>query len=37
VLIRPDGYVCWASDDPAASPEPALRRWFGATAVRHGV
>ncbi len=37
VLIRPDGYVCWASDDPAASPEPTLRRWFGATAVRHGV
>ena len=28
-LVRPDGYVCWASDDPAASPEPALRRWFG--------
>ena len=37
VLVRPDGYVCWASDDPAASPEPTLRRWFGATAVRHGV
>ena len=29
VLVRPDGYVCWASNDPAASPEPALRRWFG--------
>ncbi|MFI9359147.1 FAD-dependent monooxygenase [Streptomyces lydicus] len=26
MLIRPDGYVCWAG---AAGPEPALNRWFG--------
>ncbi|MFH9867506.1 FAD-dependent monooxygenase [Streptomyces lydicus] len=26
MLIRPDGYVCWAG---AADPEPALNRWFG--------
>ena len=37
VLVRPDGYVCWANDDPAASPEPALRRWFGGTPARHSV
>jgi 2-polyprenyl-6-methoxyphenol hydroxylase-like FAD-dependent oxidoreductase len=30
VLVRPDGYVCWAGTDPAGSPEAALRRWFGA-------
>ncbi|HEY4419861.1 MAG TPA: FAD-dependent monooxygenase, partial [Pseudonocardia sp.] len=30
VLVRPDGYVCWAGSGPAESPEPALRRWFGA-------
>jgi 2-polyprenyl-6-methoxyphenol hydroxylase-like FAD-dependent oxidoreductase len=30
VLVRPDGYVCWAGGDPADSPEAALRRWFGA-------
>jgi 2-polyprenyl-6-methoxyphenol hydroxylase-like FAD-dependent oxidoreductase len=29
VLVRPDGHVCWAGAGPAASPEPALRRWFG--------
>jgi len=28
VLIRPDGYVCWAGAGPDASPESALRRWF---------
>jgi 2-polyprenyl-6-methoxyphenol hydroxylase-like FAD-dependent oxidoreductase len=27
VLIRPDGYVCWA--DGAGDLEPALDRWFG--------
>ncbi|MEW2306254.1 FAD-dependent monooxygenase [Streptomyces sp. NPDC006655] len=26
MLIRPDGYVCWAGADDV---EPALRRWFG--------
>ncbi|XUL89653.1 FAD-dependent monooxygenase [Streptomyces galilaeus] len=26
MLIRPDGYVCWAGAD---DPEPALDRWFG--------
>ena len=36
VLVRPDGYVCWASDDPAASPELALRRWFAGVPVPHG-
>lgn len=30
VLVRPDGYVCWAGSGPADSPETALRRWFGA-------
>jgi hypothetical protein len=29
VLVRPDGYVCWAGSG-ADSPEAALRRWFGA-------
>ena len=27
VLVRPDGYVCWAGG--AEDVEPALRRWFG--------
>jgi 2-polyprenyl-6-methoxyphenol hydroxylase-like FAD-dependent oxidoreductase len=35
VLVRPDGYVCWASDDPAASPGHAMSRWFGVP-VPHG-
>jgi 2-polyprenyl-6-methoxyphenol hydroxylase-like FAD-dependent oxidoreductase len=26
MLIRPDGYVCWAGTD---DPEPALHHWFG--------
>ncbi|MFE0103499.1 FAD-dependent monooxygenase [Streptomyces sp. NPDC059009] len=26
MLIRPDGYVCWAGE---SDPEPALDRWFG--------
>ncbi|NEA46736.1 FAD-dependent monooxygenase [Streptomyces sp. SID10815] len=26
MLVRPDGYVCWAGAD---DPEPALARWFG--------
>ncbi|KNB52574.1 FAD-dependent monooxygenase [Streptomyces caatingaensis] len=34
VLVRPDGYVCWAGGGEGApegeGPEPALRRWFGA-------
>jgi len=30
VLVRPDGYVCWAGSGPADSPEAALHRWFGA-------
>ncbi|WP_433280242.1 FAD-dependent oxidoreductase [Pseudonocardia xinjiangensis] len=33
VLVRPDGYVCWAGAGPDASPEAALRRWFGTAAV----
>lgn len=33
VLIRPDGHVCWAGAGPSSSPEPVLRRWFGATPV----
>lgn len=28
VLVRPDGYVAWAGDDPAEL-DAALRRWFG--------
>ncbi|WP_214406058.1 FAD-dependent monooxygenase [Pseudonocardia lacus] len=28
VLVRPDGHVAWAGDDPDAL-EGALRRWFG--------
>ena len=35
VLVRPDGYVCWASDDPAAAPGYAMSRWFGVP-VPHG-
>jgi hypothetical protein len=39
MLIRPDGYVCWASNpggraDGTANLEPALRYWFGEPAVR---
>lgn len=30
VLIRPDGYICWAGTTPTASPESALQRWFRA-------
>lgn len=29
VLVRPDGHVAWAGDDPAELAK-ALRRWFGA-------
>jgi 2-polyprenyl-6-methoxyphenol hydroxylase-like FAD-dependent oxidoreductase len=29
VLVRPDGYVCWAGSGPDSSPAEALRRWFG--------
>ena len=35
VLVRPDGYVCWANDDPAAAPGHAMSRWFGVP-VPHG-
>jgi hypothetical protein len=27
MLVRPDGYVCWAGDPDEL--EPALARWFG--------
>ncbi len=30
VVVRPDGHVCWTGAGPDSSPEPALRRWFGA-------
>jgi len=33
ILIRPDGYVCWAGAGPHASPEPALARWFHTAAL----
>ncbi|MGH3854082.1 MAG: hypothetical protein ACRDR6_11410 [Pseudonocardiaceae bacterium] len=33
VLVRPDGHVGWAGVGPSSSPEPALRRWFGATPI----
>jgi 2-polyprenyl-6-methoxyphenol hydroxylase-like FAD-dependent oxidoreductase len=38
LLIRPDGYVCWASGRVASVPdrrhlEEALARWFGAAAL----
>ncbi|GIE92974.1 FAD-dependent monooxygenase [Paractinoplanes rishiriensis] len=29
LLVRPDGYVAWAGDDPKEL-DTALRRWFGA-------
>ncbi|MGD3110901.1 hypothetical protein [Streptomyces sp. YGL11-2] len=29
MLIRPDGYACWAGADDV---EPALARWFGEPA-----
>ncbi len=29
VLVRPDGYVCWAGSGRDVSPSAALRRWFG--------
>jgi 2-polyprenyl-6-methoxyphenol hydroxylase-like FAD-dependent oxidoreductase len=29
VLVRPDGHVAWAADGPDASPDGAVRRWFG--------
>ncbi|MGW8765599.1 FAD-dependent monooxygenase [Streptomyces sp. NPDC055815] len=32
VLVRPDGHVVWTSKG-GASPEAALRRWFGAPAL----
>ena len=28
ILVRPDGYVCWAAADPDADAEPAIRRWL---------
>lgn len=31
ILVRPDGHVCWTGTGPHASPQPALRRWFGTT------
>lgn len=34
VLVRPDGYICWAGVGPDSSPELAVQRWFGAAGVR---
>ena len=34
VLIRPDGYVAWISDDGEAGLVGALKKWFGAGADR---
>jgi bifunctional oxygenase/reductase len=33
VLVRPDGYLAWASTSEDREPEPALRRWFGSPSV----
>jgi 2-polyprenyl-6-methoxyphenol hydroxylase-like FAD-dependent oxidoreductase len=30
VLVRPDGYVCWAGSRAGGDPDGALRRWFGS-------
>jgi hypothetical protein len=30
VLVRPDGYVCWASDGDERGLREALGDWFGA-------
>ncbi len=33
VLVRPDGYVAWAGDDPEAGLSETLTKWFGQPAV----
>jgi 2-polyprenyl-6-methoxyphenol hydroxylase-like FAD-dependent oxidoreductase len=29
VLVRPDGYICWSSENTSPTVESALRTWFG--------
>ncbi|MCX4097986.1 FAD-dependent monooxygenase [Nocardia sp. alder85J] len=36
VLVRPDGHVAWATDDPADTPETALTTWVGPVAAATG-
>ncbi|MBH1936392.1 FAD-dependent monooxygenase [Streptomyces sp. AV19] len=34
MLVRPDGYVCWAGEEGTDELEAALERWFGAAGER---